>query len=179
MGSQHTCLSPTDPSPPVLLICQYINLPYGSCSAMMGDMCRLHPAAWAKHVAIKEGSPLPTTWCSPPQHPESCQDPCCYARVSGLRLGRADAWEGAESGPGCSQGMGLTGEELNLAHGPICSPCLQSRVVRTESVGQGCPQVASSTHSFGKTKLNAINILALHFSTNAARISLLRCFVNN
>lgn len=45
MGRQSTSWSPTDPSPPVLLTCQHINLLYGSCSAMMRGTCRLHPAA--------------------------------------------------------------------------------------------------------------------------------------
>lgn len=107
MGSQSTCWSPTDPSPPTLLTCQYINLLYGSCSAMMGGTHRLHPAAWAKHVVRKECFPLPTTRCSPPWHPESCQEPHCYMRVSGWRLGKGDVQEGAEAGPGCGQGMGL------------------------------------------------------------------------
>lgn len=109
MGIQSTCWSPTDPSPPILLTCQHINLPYNSCSAMVGCMCRLHSASQAKHMATKEGFPLPTTQCSPPWYPELRQDPHCYVRVCGWRLGKGDAWEGAETGPGCSQGMGLMG----------------------------------------------------------------------
>lgn len=137
---------------------------------MTGGSCRLHPAAWAKHVATKEGFPLPTTWCSPPRHPETCQYPQRYLRASGWRLGKGDAWEGAEARPGCGQGLGLTGEELNLAHGPICSSCLQPCSARTEYVGRRCQQLTSSTPGFGKMKMNSISIPALHSSTNAGRI---------
>lgn len=95
-----------------------------------------------------------------------------------------EAWQGgctgrSREGPRCGQGMGLIGEELNLAHGPICSSCSQPCTVRTESVRWRCEQLALSTHGFGKMKINSINILALHFSTNTARISLLQYFVNN
>lgn len=91
MSSQNTCWTPKNPSPPVLLTCQHINLPYGSCSAWWGGTCRFHPVARAKHVATKGGSLPATTWCSLPWHPESCQDRCCYLRDSGWRLGKGDA----------------------------------------------------------------------------------------
>lgn len=180
-GIQSTCWSPTDPSSLILLPCQHINLPYGSYSAMVRWHMQASSCCMGKTHGLQSGFPPAhhTTLCTLPQHPEPFQAPCCYMRVSGCRLGKGDAQENAETGPRCSQGMGLTDKKLNLFHGPICSSCSQPCTARTESVGQHCKQLASSTNGFGKAKINPINILAFYFSTNTARISLLQYFVNN
>lgn len=168
MGSQSTCWSPTDPSPPVFLTCQHINLPCGSCSAMTSGHVQASSCCTSK--AHQRGLPpahqLVLSATAPrdvPRPPLLCE---------GFWL---EAWQGGCTGRSRNRTWMWPGDGSNGRRAEFGSwPHLQLLLAAPHGEDRVCgaansKQLTSSTHVLVRQKKYSINILALHFSTNAAR----------